>query len=77
MILEENFDGTQYEEVHLIYMKRMEALAIHVLDYHFDICLLRLGFLLLFSRVVVLFSTRVFPSGNPISSLERPLERVL
>ena len=77
MILMAHMDGTQCEEVHLIYMERMEAFSIHVLEYHFDICLLRLGFLLLFSMVVVLFSTRVFPSMNPTSSLERPLGRVL
>ena len=34
MSLEENVDGTQSEEVHLLYMERVEAFAIHFLDYH-------------------------------------------
>ena len=65
MSLVENMDGTQCEEVQFIYMERMGAFVIHVLRLSFDIGLFRLCFLLLFSRVVVLFSTRVFLIGNP------------
>ena len=64
MRLVASMDGTQCEEVHLLYMERMVAFVIHVLDYHFDIGLFRICFLLLFSRVAVLFSTRVFLIRN-------------
>ena len=65
MILVASMDGTQCEMVHLIYMEKRESIVIHVLVYHFDIVLLRIFLLLLFSRLVVLFSTRVFPIENP------------
>ena len=60
-----SMDGTQCEEVHLLYMERMVAFFIHVLDYHLILVCLNFCFLLLFSRVVVLFSTRVFLIRNP------------
>ena len=52
----------------------MAAIWAHVLDYHFDIGLLRLCFLLMFSRVVVLFSTWCSRVGIPPLSLEGLLE---
>ena len=63
MSLVVHMDGTQCGEVHLLYMDRRAAIVIHV---WIIICfgILRLCFLLLFSRVAVLFSTRVFPVGN-------------
>ena len=64
MSLVENMDGTQCGEVHLLYMERMEAFVIHVLII-ISIGIFRLFFLLMFSRVGVLFSTRVFLVGNP------------
>ena len=57
MSLMAHMDGTQSEEVHLLYMERMGAFFLHSFYISFDIGLFRLGFLLLFSRVAVLFST--------------------
>ena len=57
-------DGTNCGEEHLLYMERRAAIVRHALIIIF-LGLFRLCFLLLFSRVVVLFSTRVFPIGNP------------
>ena len=57
MSLVAHMDGTQCEEVHLIYMERMGAFFIHALILSFDIGLFRLGFFLLFSRVTTVFST--------------------
>ena len=34
-----NMDGTQCGEVHLLYMKRMEAFVIHVMIYYYLVCL--------------------------------------
>ena len=42
MSLVANMDGTQCEEVHLLYMERMGAFVINFLYYYFDIGLLRL-----------------------------------
>ena len=64
MSLVAHMDGTQCGEVHLLYMERRAAIVIHVWIITF-FGLLRLFFLLLFSRVAVLFSTRVFLVGNP------------
>ena len=74
MSLMEHMDGIQCEEVHLLYMDRMGAFVIHSLILSFDIGLFRLGFLLLFSRVVVLFSTRCSRVGIPPLSLRCLLE---
>ena len=64
MNLVEHMDGTHCGEVHLLYMERRETIVIHVWIIIF-LGLLRLCFLLLFSEVAVLFSTRVFLVGNP------------
>ena len=59
MSLVAHMDGTHCGEVHLVYMGTRAAIVIHVWIIIF-FGLLRLCFLLLFSRVAVLFSTRVF-----------------
>ena len=64
MSLVAHMEGTHGGEEHLLYMERMEAIFIHVFIIIF-LGLLRLFFLLLFSRVALMFSTRVFPVGNP------------
>ena len=64
MSLVASMDGTQCEEALMLYMEGIATIIIHVLDYHFDIGLFRLCIPLLFSKVVVLFSTRVFLIGN-------------
>ena len=64
MILVANMDGTQCGEALMLYMEGIATIVIHVLII-IDIGLFRLCFLLLFSRVAVLFSTRVFLVGNP------------
>ena len=57
-------DGTHCGEEKLLYMERRAAILWHA---WIIICLglFRLCFLLLFSRVAVLFSTRVFLVRNP------------
>ena len=62
-------DGTQCEKAHMLYMDGMASILIHVLDYHFDVVMFIICILLLFSRVVVMFSTRVFLIGNPYLNL--------
>ena len=37
MSLLEHMDGKKCEEVHLLYMERMGAFVIHVLDYFFGL----------------------------------------
>ena len=61
MSLVEFMDGNQCEKAHKIYMEGMVAIVIHVFILSFDIGLFRLCFLLLFSRVVVLFRTMGVP----------------
>ena len=65
MSLVASMDGTQCEEALMLYMEGIETIFIHVFRLSFDIGLFRLCFLLLFSRVVVLFRTMVFLIGNP------------
>ena len=65
MSLVASMDGTQCEEALMLYMEGISTIVIHVLDYHLILVCLEFCFLLLFSRVVVLFSTRVFLIGNP------------
>ena len=64
MSLVENMDGTQCGEALMLYMEGITTILIHVFVI-IAIGLFRLCFLLLFSRVEVLFSTRVFLVGNP------------
>ena len=64
MSWKEHVDGTHCGEEHLLYMKRMVAILGVILLIIF-FCLFRLFFLLLFNRVAVLFSTRVFLIRNP------------
>ena len=57
MSLMENVDGTQCGEVQLLHMERMGAFFMDDFDLIIRSSLFRLGFLLLFSKVAVLFST--------------------
>ena len=65
MGLMEHMDGTQCEEVHLLYMERMGAFVTYAFDLITWSCMFRLGFLLLFRRVAVLFSTGCSRAGIP------------
>ena len=65
MRLVASMDGKKCDKAHTLYMEGMAAMVIHVLRLSVDIGLFRLCILLFFSRVVVLFSTRVFLIGNP------------
>ena len=64
MSLVASMDGNQCEKDHTLYLEGMAAIFIHVLDYHLLLVCLDFCFLLLFSRVAVLFSIRVFLIGN-------------
>ena len=65
MSLVASMDGTQCEEDLMLYTEGIETIFIHVLDSHLILVCLDFCFLLLFSRVAVLFSTRVFLIENP------------
>ena len=64
MSLMESMDGTRFEEALMIYMEGIATIVRHV-PIIISIVIFILFFLFLFSRVAVLFSTRVFLVGNP------------